>query len=267
MTSARTFSAALLGAAVVALCAAPASAQIVNVQNLAGKAVDEGLSGSVSLRFDLRMGNTQILMSSAGLTTFYKMGDDIILFTARGAYGLKGTPNGWNDEPYIERIFEHVRYRRELNDTVSVEAFGQHEYDRWRRLRIRTLAGAGPRFDVPVSETAHAAFGIAYMFQGEELLKPKPGDIEGFYAEHRLSSYITGSMKLTDNAAISGTIYAQPRLDDWSDIRSLIDGVLTVALTRKLGLSVKCVLALDSRPPEYVRGYDLNTRIGFSYAI
>ena len=251
----------------VALPASPARAQIVNVQNLAGKAVSEGLSGNVGLDFNLRAGNVQFLLTSAGLTTFYKFDDNVLLLSAKAAYGLKGAAGEWNEEPFRERVFEHLRYRRQLTERVAVEAFGQHEYDRWRRLRIRTLAGAGPRFDIPLGKTSHGAVGIAYMWQGEELLEPREGDPTGFYVEHRVSMYTTGSAKLTDNTVISGTLYAQPRLDDPADIRGLLDGTLTVALTRKLGLKVVYVVALDSRPPRTVRGYDVTAKVGFAYAL
>ncbi len=246
---------------------APASAQIVNVQNLAGKAVGEGLSGNVGLNFNLRAGNVQFLLSSVGLTTFYKFGDNVLLLSAKAAYGLRGASGEWNDEPFRERIFEHLRYRRQISERVSIEAFGQHEYDRWRRLRIRMLAGGGPRFDIPISKTSHGAAGIAYMWQGEELLKPQSGDLTGFYVEHRISMYTTGSTQLTDNAVISGTIYIQPRIDGVDDVRGLLDGTLTVALTKKLGLKLNYIVALDSHPPQTVRGYDVTAKVGFAYSL
>lgn len=259
----------IVGSLAVAMLSSvgPASAQIVNVQNLAGRAVTDGLSGTLGLNFDMRAGNTQILISSAELTTFYKFSDNVLLLNAKGAYGLKGAAGVWLDEPYQERLFEHVRYRRTLSERVSVEAFGQHEYDRWRRLKLRVLAGAGPRFDVPISKTTAAAVGIAYMWQGEELLSPQAGDLQGFYTEHRVSMYTTGGMKLTDTAAIAGTIYLQPRIDDVADVRGLVDGTLTVAITTTLGLKVSYVVAYDTRPPQSVRGYDITTKAGFAYAL
>lgn len=256
-----------ISAAVVSLVPTDASAQIVNVQNLAGKAVADGLSGNVGLSFDLRAGNVQFLLAGADFTTFYKIGDHVVLLTAKGDYGKKGTVGLWEEDPFRERVFEHLRYRRTLSDRWALEAFVQHEYDRWRRLRIRALAGGGPRMDIEVSKDTHAAVGFAYMWQGEELLKPQAGDIEGFYVEHRISTYVTGGSKLNDFVVLSGTAYLQPRIDDVTDIRALVDGELTIALTAKLGLKVSYVVALDSRPPATVRGYDLTTKLGFAYAL
>lgn len=255
----------------VAVCVvtlpATAGGQIVNVQNLAGKAVKDGLTGNVGLNFNLRAGNVQFLLTGASFTTFYKFSDNVLLLTAKGDYGLKGAAGEWNEDPFRERVFEHLRYRRAINNRWGIEAFVQHEYDRWRRLKLRALVGGGPRLEMPVSKDTHAAVAVAYMWQGEELLKPKDGDINGFYAEHRLSAYITGGTKLNKHVTLSGTAYFQPNIADLNDVRGLLDGGLTIALTKKLGLKVTYVIALDSRPPETVRGYDLTGKVGFAYAL
>jgi hypothetical protein len=253
--------------ALVALAPATANAQIVNVQNLAGKAVKEGFTGNVGLNFNVRAGNVQFLLTGATVTTFYKFGDNVVLLTAKGDYGLKGKVGKWDDVPFRERVFEHLRYRRAFDERWGFEAFVQHEYDRWRRLNLRALVGGGPRLEVPISKDTHAAIGAAYMWQGEELLKPQAGDVQGFYVEHRLSAYITGGTKLNEHVTVAGTAYLQPNLGAINDVRGLIDGGLTVALTKKLGLKVTYVIALDSRPPETVRGYDLTGKIGFAYAL
>ena len=255
---------ALLGGLLVATSG---QAQIVNVQNLAGKAVKDGVSGNASVDFDLRAGNVQFLLGSAGFTTFYKAGANLLLLTAKAAYGLRGTVGEWEEEPFRERIFEHLRYRRQLNERWAVEGFVQHEFDRWRRLRLRALAGGGPRLDIPLSKDTHAAVGIAYMWQAEELLKPQAGDISGIYIEHRITSYITGATKLNEHVTMAGTAYLQPRIDVPSDIRSLIDGSLVVALTERLGLKLTYVIALDTHPPIGVRGYDVTAKLGFAFAI
>ena len=244
-----------------------AHGQIINVSALAGKPVKDGHTGTVNLALMARAGNTQILVSSANSTNFWRFDDNVLLLAAKASYGLKGGRGQWNEEPYQERIFEHLRYRRDISDWLSVEGFVQHEYDRWRRLRFRGLCGGGPRFDLDLGESSHIGVGVALMSQWEELLSPKPGDLHGVHQESRLSSYVSASVKINDGAALSGSLYVQPNLASFSDVRGLVDAKLTVALTKRLALRVLLALNYDTAPPAEVRGYDASTNVGFTLAL
>ena len=244
-----------------------AHGQIINVSALAGKPVKDGHTGTVNLALMARAGNTQILVSSANTTNFWRFGEHVLLLTAKASYGLKGGRGEWNEEPYQERIFEHLRYRRDISDWLSVEGFVQHEYDRWRRLRFRGLAGAGPRFDFDLGKSSHLGLGVAFMSQWEELLSPKAGDLHGIHQESRLSSYLSASIKLNDDAALSGSFYVQPNLARFSDVRGLVDAKITVALTKRLALRVLLALNYYTAPPAQVRGYDASTNVGFTLAL
>ncbi len=255
---------ALLGAALVA---SPAQAKITNVQSLAGKPVDEGFSGQVSLAGNLRAGNVQLALATLDTTCFYRIGQNVLLFNAKGSYGLKGAPGEWDDDPFRERLFEHLRYRRNLNERWSVESFVQHEYDRWRRLKLRALAGGGLRIDIDTGKESHLAFGLAYMALWEELLEPTPVDQRGVYLEHRLSSYVNASAKVGERTSLTLTCYLQPNLANFGDLRGLVDGAIAVSLTDQLALKVNGWWAFDTDPPNLVRGYDVNTTVGFALTL
>ena len=252
----------LVGLGAPGLC----QAQIVNVSSLAGKAVKDGLSGSATLSVNYQQGNTQLMLAAVGATAFYRFCGNTFLLTADGAYGLNGPPGEWKSDPFRERTFEHLRYRRDVTEKVSWEGFVQHEYDRWRRLQLRALAGTGPRFDLDLSKDSHLAIGVAYMAQLEELLEPIDADPVGSHLEHRLSSYVSLSYKFNDRSAISGSGYFQPRLDAFSDLRALLDLALVVGITDQLGLTVTYLQSYDSAPPATVIGTEHKTTTGFTYA-
>ncbi|MCO4760206.1 MAG: DUF481 domain-containing protein [Myxococcales bacterium] len=265
-----THQAAIVGAllaGVALLAPTPSSAKITNVQALAGKPVEEGLSGRINLSANVRAGNVQLVLASAGTTLFHRTGDNVIVLNAKGAYGLKGSPGKWGDEPFRERLFEHLRYRRTLNAQWSAEAFVQHEYDRWRRLKLRALSGIGVRHDHKMGKRGHIAIGLAYMAQWEELLDATAVDLQGVYLEHRISSYMTGSVRLGERATLTLTCYAQPNIADLSDIRGLLESTLMFSLTDRLALKVTGWWAWDTAPPSAVRGYDVNTTVGFAFTI
>lgn len=251
---------ALLGLAL------PAQAQIVNVSSLAGQAVEQGLSGNANLSVDFRTGNVQLMLASAAATAFYRVGDNTFMLSANGAYGLNGPPGEWKDEPFRERTFEHFRFRRQVNSLVSLEAFVQHEYDRWRRLKLRGLAGGGVRLDHKLSEDNAVAGGLAYMAQVEQLLKPTAADPSGRYLEHRISTYLTGSHKLAEKSAVTATVYFQPMIGAFTDIRALLDLGLIVGITDTLGVKISYALSWDSDPPDGVFGTEHTSLVAITWA-
>jgi hypothetical protein len=257
----------VIGAVIAALfvcgfstMAAPAHGQIVNVQSLVGRAVQDGWTGNAALSGDWLAGNSRLRAGSATATQYWRGGPWLGLLTVAGAYGIKGSATGWQETPFQQKIFEHGRLRRQLSDHLSAEAFVQHEYDRWRRLELRALVGGGLRWDGhPIDGLALAA-GLSLMGQAEQLLSPKAGDPLGLVYELRLSSYLSGALELSKNAAVSATLYAQPQPMDPADIRGLVDVALQVAATPRWSLKLQHSLALDSRPPIGVEGYDATTK-------
>ena len=233
-----------------------AQAQIVNVQQLAGKPIKPGMTGQAALTADSLGGNSQLLTGGGSGTLFWRQAAWLSLVMVTGAYGVKGTDGKWADDPYQAKIFEHLRVRRELGDGLSVETFAQHEYDRWRRLKLRVVAGGGMRYDTDVGKGLHVAAGLAYMAQWEELLKPKAGDPLGLALEHRLSSYVVAALELSETSALSLTAYVQPKLGDFSDLRGLVDAAIVLAAGKTVAVRLNWAVGYDTRPPASVRGYD-----------
>lgn len=243
--------------------AACAAAQIVNVQQLAGKPLKPGWSGQVAVTGDWLFGNAQLLTGGGTGTVFFRHNEWVSLATVTGAYGIKGSNGTYADDPYQEKVFEHLRLRRQFAAGLSLEAFAQHEFDRWRRLKLRAVAGAGVRFDADPASWLHLACGLAQMAQWEELLKPKAGDAAGLVLEHRLSSYLTAAAEMTDTASFVATVYTQPRWGDFADVRGLVDLALVVAINKATALRLNWAMGYDTQPPIGVRGYDGSGKVSF----
>lgn len=237
---------------------------IVNVSSMADRPVEDGFTGQFDVSGQLRNGNSNLLLASVGTTNYLKAGDNLFLLAVRGDYGITGNRGDWNDEPYRERIFEHLRYRRSLSKRWSAETFVQHSYDRWQRLLFRGLVGAGGRLDVQATKTFALAWGLAYMAQVEKLTEPAPGDPQGAYLEHRLSSYIGVGWQITEKLRFDGTYYLQPRIDDPSDVRALLDSRLGYALTNRFTASIVQSTYIDTRQPVGVWGYDTFNQVAIT---
>lgn len=253
--------AVLLAAAAAALCvlapARRADAQIVNVQGQLAKPPEEdGVHGQIEAKADWREGNIKLLDVSGTATLIVKRGPLLALALARGGYGRAG------ENVFNRRTLEHVRLRYTLDCRWRWEVFGQHEYDRFRRLFTRVLAGTGPALQVLSTSKAGLLAGATYMFELEQLdQRMGAADAGDRTVFHRGSFYLTGTQNFGENVSVAETIYVQPRLDDPGDVRVLVELSVTSKLTKRLALGNALIYAYDRRPPDLVNTYDSQLRV------
>lgn len=253
-----------MGGCVVALLglARVASAQIVNVQALLEDEPEPGVSGKVEASGDWRTGNTRLLRVGAAAALQYACGPHRGFAIVRGDYGQSGSPL----TKYLSKTFEHVRYRWSASPRWTAEVFAQNEADEFRRLRLRALAGAGPRLTVASADELTAHVGVAYMFEYE--LRPDDGGADSGRgsAAHRVSSYVTGAYARDPKVRVHATAYVQPRLDAPRDLRVLIEAGLTVALSSSISYKTAFTLGHDSRPPDGTNRTDTALQSALSLA-
>jgi hypothetical protein len=238
----------VLALAVLVAIAAPASAQIVDVQTLIGHDVPEGASGKLDASLDWRTGNSRLFHAGGALVGRYRAHDHLGFVVVRAEYG-EAAGQGMPLETNIARTFEHLRYRYHLAPWIATEVFVQHETDRFRRLRLRALGGAGVRVRVAHCTTWSIHVGAAYMAEYEQLVDDALPDAGAAYADSRLSTYAVAAWKLNEDVTASETIYAQPRFTDPRDVRLLEEATLTSKLAARVAFRFSLLIAHDSRPP------------------
>src|SRR5690606_27810747 len=113
-------------------------------------------------------------------------------------------------EPRVANAFAHLRYNYVLGPRVAAELFTQVETDRFRRLRVRSLVGAGARVTIVESDVVALFYGISYMYVhttlGESVADQlvRPDDV------HRLNNYAALLVVLEPGRATLGnTLYFQ----------------------------------------------------------
>ncbi|MBK9035898.1 MAG: DUF481 domain-containing protein [Myxococcales bacterium] len=242
------------------LAAVPAHAQIVNVQGSLTAEPEPGWSGQASGGIDWQTGNTHVVRVSGAGSAIYAHRCWLGLALARGEYAEgEGVKLG-------EKTFEHVRVRRILTRRVLWEAYGQHEYDAFRRLSVRAVVGTGPALRVVVRAHGSVTTGLAYMLEYERLSElADVGDSGAAAVRHRASAYLTGSLAFDDDVVGTQTVYVQPRLDAPRDVLLLSETSLTSHLTSRLSLVNAFVLSYDASPPERIA--DLSTSLKVSVAV
>lgn len=180
-------------------------------------------------------------------------------------HGSAGLTKANGDEVANDGV-GHVRFTHMHWLRVGGEVFGQAQYDDFRLLQRRLVAGTGLRvvvWNVPVFRTW---FGTGYMLEVERRniapenrppLGPDPEDM----TNHRWNSYISLSAKVVEDLVeLLSTTYVQPRFDDFKDLQLLQEARLQVKVTAYLSLSTELAMRLDSRAPVGVAKRDL--RIG-----
>ncbi|MEZ4367666.1 MAG: DUF481 domain-containing protein [Kofleriaceae bacterium] len=250
----------VLALLVTPVLGAVAHAQIVNVQAKI-EDVPEGVSGAVEGSLDWRTGNSELLLVGGGGRLAYRRDDTLVYALVRGDYGKI-----FQTDPATEivaKTFEHVRLRQGLTPWLVGEAFVQNEADRFRRLTIRALAGAGPRFVVASAKHYGLFYGIAYMFEYERLADDGELDAGERQHSHRISTYLAGFADLNEHVKATETVYVQPRITEPDDLRVLLDVGLTAKIASRLSLKTSFVLAYDSSPPATIAGLDTGLKTSF----
>ena len=144
---------------------------------------------------------------------------------------------------------------------IRWEVFTQVQYNNQTKLNLRYLAGSGPRFKLTPYEEAKFYWGVAYMFEYEELTDP--GVV---HQDHRMSSYFSFTLKPVDNVSFVSTTYVQPLIKDFADYRLLNENVLSLAITGHLSLDIKFQVSYDAAPAEGVPNTIYTSRNGLTYS-
>jgi hypothetical protein len=239
---------------VLAMVAAPAlaHAQIVNVQGALARAPEQdGIGGQVEAKVNWREGNNPLFDIGGAGTLLVRQDRFLGLALARGEYG---TARGLT---LTRKSFEHLRARVEIDGRWRWEAFAQHEYDQFRRLSLRALAGTGPALQIVARPGATVLAGAAYIIELERLdRRMGTRDAGRRTIAHRASLYVTGHEELSAGVSIVETVYVQPRLDEPSDLRVLGELAALTKLSARVALKNSFTIAYDDTPPDGVKRYD-----------
>ncbi len=161
---------------------------------------------------------------------------------------------------FVNQGFQHLRYNVTYSPWYTHEFFGQLQYNENLLIKLRGLLGSGSRFRLTASNSKQSAYlGIAYMFEYDEEVS------EIIHHDHRLSSYLSLRLQLSEQAVLASTSYYQPLLTDFKDFRLSSNTTLVVKFSRRISLTNALALLYDSRAPEGVPALSHSFRSGIRY--
>jgi hypothetical protein len=159
----------------------------------------------------------------------------------------------------VARWLAHARYNYRLTELVSIETLAQVQHDRFRRIGVRDLYGAGLRFNIINEESLEFFAGTTYLLEHEviESIPTSPGSNELW---NRSSSYVGLNTKVSWFVEASTVTYFQPRIDRPEDFRVLSESLVSFAITKLLTARISASIWYDHDPPASVRPYDVEVK-------
>jgi len=193
---------------------APVSAQIVNIAPNLALEDSNGLKLELKTSVDTKSGNTESRSLTAEMAGRFRRDRDHLLFLNTGAY------NSVNGAANDKAVMEHLRYRYDLRKSLASEVYVQHEYNKFRRLNVRALAGLGVRMILFRKQNLMLSCSPSCMIEYEKLdsAVDETGNplLDSGLAKtnHRLSNNLVANWIINKRLQVVSSIYFQPRIDD-----------------------------------------------------
>lgn len=216
----------------------------------------EGFRSTLGADLALESGHTELFEIGARARVDFRRERHYTFATGELRYGTQ------EGNPFRDRVFGHLRYNYQLLPSLVAEAFSQIQRDRFARLQLRVLAGGGVRIRYFNRKAIKLFQGTTPMYEFENLDQVPLDRHPATVSTARWSNYLNLRLRLTEETRFDATVYVQPRLDQWSDVRVLTQAALTVQLTDAVHLTTEFRLNYDSRPPSEVESLDLALQNG-----
>jgi putative salt-induced outer membrane protein YdiY len=224
----------------------------VNTERM--RALDvEGMRTSLGGDVAVQSGNVDLFEIGVNTRVDYRHARHYAFLAGEVRYGTK------DNAPFRDRTFGHLRYNYRLTPRLVAEAFTQLERDGFARLQLRTLAGIGLRVQYLNTETVKVFQGTTPMYEHENLELNDLTAHDAVTSTVRWSNYLNVRLRFTKTTHLITTVYVQPRVDSFADVRVLQQAILAVDVTEHVRFTTEFNLNYDSRPPADVE--DLNVAL------
>ena len=135
--------------------------------------------------------------------------------------------------------FMHLRGVRKISSLLAVEGFIQLSEKPLQKIKRRELVGAGIR----LSPYKSVKLGLGIFNENEERI------LSDARKTIRINSYVTNSFNISDNASLESTLYIQPDIEDFSELRSYLVLGLRLKISERFSSIITYENTHDSSPP------------------
>ena len=135
--------------------------------------------------------------------------------------------------------FMHLRGVRKITPLVAIEGFIQLSEKPLQKIKRRELIGAGLR----LSPYKSIKIGLGIFNENEERILSEARETV------RINSYITNSFNISESASFESTLYIQPDIEDFSELRSYLVLGLRLKISERFSSIITYENTHDSSPP------------------
>lgn len=224
---------------VVFLLCGKTQAQIVNIEDERIKTDTSGWGGKAKLSLSYQKTDVDFFKSDVYAHIQFKTAKSLYLLLLKEHSLSKG-----DGKEFANASTQHLRYNYKITRLLTAEAFVQGQFNKVLHVGFRFLTGAGPRLSLITTNTFRLYAGCLYMYEIESLTD------NSLNYNHRLSNYISLTLKPNNIIRLVHTTYYQPRIDCFDDFRLFSQSSLKVAVSKRFSLSFDYKLYYDSQPPE-----------------
>lgn len=247
--------------ALACLLRAGAARAQVNAETLRRNLKGNTWSISIDANITGRFGNTSGVVAGGGLFAGIESGRHLAFLRVQGDVA------SFFGAVTVAKSFGHLRYCVEVLKWLDVEVFVQLQQDKFQRLALRNVEGAGPRFTLFEKPLLSLYIGSSYMFEYERLadfvgvLDTFPGHV---FLASRWNNYLSVLSRINDRLELSNVTYAQPRFDAPKDTRVLSETVATVEIAKRISTRIVVMIRHDTLPPTGVKPTDVEVKNSFA---
>jgi hypothetical protein len=135
--------------------------------------------------------------------------------------------------------FMHLRAVRKITPLIATEAFIQISEKPLQKIKRRELIGAGIR----LSPYKAIRIGLGVFNENEERILSEARETV------RINSYFTNSFKISESTSFDSTLYLQPDIEDFSELRSYLVLGLRLKISERFSSIISYENTHDSSPP------------------
>jgi hypothetical protein len=151
--------------------------------------------------------------------------------------------------------FMHLRGVRKITPLVAIEGFIHLSEKPLQKIKRRELIGAGLR----LSPYKSIKIGLGIFNENEERILSEARETV------RINSYITNSFNISETASFDTTLYIQPDLEDFSELRSYLVLGLRLKISERFSSIITYENTHDSSPPPLTDKSNSFYGVKFSY--
>lgn len=234
------------------------NAQVVNIESERLQTDTTGWAGNARAGFTAIKDVEEIYILITEAHVQYKNERNLYLF--KGSTNL--TRAAGTD--FSNNSFAHLRHNYKINKWLRWEAFTQAQSNQVSGIRFRYLLGSGPRFKIHESQKFVLYNGYAPMYEYEE---NKIEDYIVYNRDFRLSSYLSFTIRFSDQFRMASTTYYQPLLTRIEDYRIATHLSVSLKINKRFSIDLIHRLAYDEYPvpgiPRY--SYSLENFLNFQF--